>query len=42
MPHSSADEICHWKNYEKKNKKQNKQKQKFRGKNKTSKFERTE
>ena len=34
MPHSSADEICHWKNYdEKKNKQQNKQKQKVRGKN---------
>ena len=33
MPHYSADEICHWKNYEKKDKQQKKQKQKFHGKN---------
>ena len=32
MPHYSADEIFHWKNYEK-NKQQKKQKQQFHGKN---------
>ena len=34
MPHYNADEIFHWKNYEKKKKKTTKkQEQKFHGKN---------
>ena len=41
MPHYNADEICHWKNNEKKIKKQTKPKQQFHGKNYVSKFERT-
>ena len=41
MPHYSADEIFHRKNYEKKNKQQKKQKQKLHGKNKVYELERT-
>ena len=41
MPHYSADKICHWTKYEKKNK-QTKQKQKFHSENQICKFEHNE